>query len=141
MKKKILMIYLGVLFAGSTTAADGFGHESKVNHAENPGRNYRTDIRKIASERTDRMVDELKLNKKQERELQSLNMKHAQKIQDIIKDDDSGRGIFERNNRNLNKIDKREQALLDALDDQYNSELKGILTAEQYRKYQRSNKR
>lgn len=133
MKKVIVMLSLGVLFAGSSMALDLPRGESKAHVEQRGEKRERLSPEQMASKRTERMSKQLSLSKKQERQLQALHLKQAQQMQALHKKDSrSDRG---REEGRKQQFSKEQQAQMKAMRSRYESELKDILSPSQFKKY------
>ncbi|QCR24358.1 DUF4890 domain-containing protein [Pontibacter sp. SGAir0037] len=129
MKKIIVMLSLGVLVAGSSFAQTAPQKDKKARTEQRgPGKGQDGKEKRTPEERaqlrTERMSERLELNASQKQKVQALHLKQAKEMQAMRADakskEDAGK------NREAMK----------ARHVQYDAELKGILTPQQYAKYQ-----
>lgn len=115
MKLKVLftslLMFLGVMFL----------------NAQPQGGPGRMDPEQMAKMQTEHMATELGLNDKQKTEIEAINLKYAKKMQEIFKAGPSG--DRETMRKNMEEINTSR-----------NAEYKKVLTAEQYKKFEASEK-
>ena len=127
MKKTFMVLALGLLVAGSAVAQQAPQKERKHRTEQRAGKDRRGDRtpEEQAARRTEKMSKELGLNKSQTRKLQALNLKQMQQ-----------REAMRAQYKDGNKRDRGQRQEMKAAREQWNAELKDILTKKQYAQYQ-----
>lgn len=127
MKKTLLVLALGILVAGSSLAQQAPQKERKDRAEQRDGK-HRKGSRtpeERAARRTEKMGKKLGLNKSQTRKLQALNLKQVQQREAVRAQYKAG-----------DKRDRNQRQEMKATREQWNAELKDILTKKQYAQYQ-----
>lgn len=131
MKKIAIMFSLGVLMAGTSFAQTQTSpQKNKKAHTEHRGakqdgvKKARKSPEEMAQMRTDKMSEQLGLNAFQKNQLQALNLKQAQEMQAM-------RGT-KKNAENRSQAREARKAS----HARWQAELKSILSAQQYAKYE-----
>lgn len=126
MKKIIVILTLGVFVTGASFAQTTPQKERKQRTEQRGDRGDRAQQspEERAAKRTERMAQELDLNESQQQQLQALYLKQAQEMQAMRAEAKSTE-----DRSTLREEMKTRRA-------QWESELKGILSEEQYAKYE-----
>ena len=127
MKKAFLVLALGIMVAGSTVAQQAPQKERKSRTEQRDGhiRKGNRTPEERAARQTEKMSQELGLNKSQTRKLQALNLKQMQQREAM-------RSQFKEEGRR----DRSQRQEMKTAREQWNAELKDILTKKQYAQYQ-----
>ncbi|QHL86980.1 hypothetical protein GU926_05825 [Nibribacter ruber] len=133
MKKLILMLSMGVLVAGSSFAQDGpqkVRKERSEHHVRKDGQErVRKSPEERAAKRTEMMAKKYDLNKSQQSKLQALFLKQSNEM------------AAQRSNRlEATQKDPAQRQARKAQHEQYNNELKKILSKKKYAQFEADRK-
>ncbi len=131
MKKLIAALSLGMLVAGGSALAQ----TTTTKQDQKPRSEMRQGMKdkspeEMAQQRTERMAQKYDLNANQKNQLQALNMRHAQEMKAMRENHKEATAEKSPEQR------AQMQEARKASHDKWHAELKGILSAEQYAKYE-----
>lgn len=132
MKKLIAVLSLGMLVAGSSYAQTTTPQKDQKPRSEYRGANgdrVQKTPEEMAQMKTDRMAQKLELNASQKNQLQALNLRHAQEMKAMR---ESHKAAGEKTAEDRAKMQEARKAS----HDNWQAELKSILTTEQFAKYE-----
>ncbi|GAA4301828.1 DUF4890 domain-containing protein [Nibribacter koreensis] len=133
MKKLILMLSMGVLFAGTSFAQDAPQKVRKERSEQRVRKDGQERVRKSpeerAAKRTEMMAKKYDLNKSQQAKLQALFLKQSNEM------------AAQRSNRmEATQKDPAQRQARKAKHEQYNAEIKSILNKKQYAQFEADRK-
>ncbi|GAA4426544.1 DUF4890 domain-containing protein [Pontibacter saemangeumensis] len=131
MKKAFVVLALGILVAGSAVAQQAPKKERSHHTEQRDGKDRKGNRtpEERATLRTEKMSQELGLNKSQTRKLQALHLKQMQEREAMRAHHNEGE-----------KRDRNQRREMKASREKWDAELKDILTKKQYAKYQEQRK-
>jgi periplasmic protein CpxP/Spy len=132
MKKLIAVLSLGMLVAGSAYAQTTTPQKDQKARSEQraaKGDRAQKSPEDMAKMRTEKLAQKLDLNASQKNQLQALNMRHAEEMKAMR---ESYKTTGEKTAEDKAKMKEAKQAS----HDKRQAELKGILTQQQYAKYE-----
>jgi periplasmic protein CpxP/Spy len=132
MKKLIAVLSLGMLVAGSSYAQTTTPQKDQKPRSEYRGAKgdkARKTPEEMARMRTDKMAQKLELNASQKSQLQALNLRHAQEMK-------ARRESYKASGEKTAADKAKIQEARKASHDKWQAELKGVLTEQQYAKYE-----
>jgi periplasmic protein CpxP/Spy len=132
MKKLIAALSLSMLVAGSAYAQTTTTQQDRKPRSEMRGamqNKAQKSPEEMAQMKTDRMAQKLELNTSQKNQLQALNLRHAQETKAMR---ESHKATGEKTAEQRTQMQEARKAS----HDKWQTELKGILSAEQFAKYE-----
>jgi periplasmic protein CpxP/Spy len=133
MKKLIAALSLGMLVAGSayaqTTTTPQKDQKPRSEMRGAKGDRAQKTPEEMAQMKTDRMAQKLELSEAQKNQLQALNLRHAQETKAMR---ESHKAVGEKTAEQRTQMQESKKAS----HEEWQAELKGILSAEQFAKYE-----